>query len=111
MGNDAMVGRSDEAHNAEAHNAVDDDFARTFLTSFRQCRTALLRSATMASGARIPPIATRARFGAHPSQHFSLLQDYRPAVDLHTVGCELHGFSRRRVLRTTRRNEPAFTRA
>jgi hypothetical protein len=29
---------------------------------------------------------------------------------LHTVGCELHGFSRRRVLRTTRRNEAAFTR-
>ncbi len=81
------------------------------LTSFRQCRTALLRSATMASGARIPPMATRARFGAHPSQHRSLLQDYRPAVDLHTVGCELHGFSRRRVLRTTRRNEAAFTRA
>jgi len=37
--------------------------------------------------------------------------DHRSAVDLHTVGCELHGFSRRRVLRTTRRNEAAFTRA
>ena len=76
-----------------------------------QCRTALLRFATTASGARIPPTAPRARSGAHPSQHRSLLQDHRSAVDLHTVGCELHGFWRRRVLRTTRRNEAAFTRA
>jgi hypothetical protein len=68
----------------------------------------LLRLATTASEARIPPTAPRSRFGAHPSQHRCLLQDHRPAVDLHTVGCELHGFSRRRVLRTTRRNEAAF---
>ena len=74
-----------------------------------QCRPALLRFATTASGARIPPTAPRARFGAHPSQHRSLLQDHRSAVDLHTVGCEPHDFSRRRVLRTTRRNEAAFT--
>ncbi len=47
------------------------------LGSFRQCRTALLRFATTASGARIPPTAPKARFGAHPSQHRSLLQDHR----------------------------------
>jgi len=29
--------------------------------------------------------------------------------NLATVGCEHDGFSRRRVLRITRRNEPAFT--
>lgn len=80
------------------------------LTSFRQCRTALLRSATTASGARIPPIATRARFGAQPSRHRSLLQNRFARDDLHAIGCEPDRLLRRRVLRTTPGNEAAFLR-
>jgi hypothetical protein len=81
------------------------------MVALSRAARALLRFATTASGARIPPTAPRGTVWSASSQHRSLLQDHRSVVDLHTVGCELHGFSRRRVLRTTRRNEAAFTRA
>lgn len=59
------------------------------LTAFRQCRRALLRCATLASGARIPPIAQRARFGAHPLTTSQPRCRTAQSGDLHTVGCDL----------------------
>jgi hypothetical protein len=84
---------------------------RRMLGSFRQCRTALLRFATMAL--RSAHSADRLK-GTAWSASFTTSQPVAgppTAIGLHTVGCELHCFSRHRVLRTTRRNEAAFTRA
>jgi len=62
------------------------------LISFPQCRTAFLRFATTASGARIRPTL--------PGHGFE-----RTLYDI-TLGSQ--GLRRRRVLRTARRHEAAF---
>lgn len=62
------------------------------LIAFPQCRTALLRFATRASGARIRPTL--------PGRGFERT--------LYDIGVGSQGLWRRRVLRTARRHEAAF---
>ena len=96
----------------EVHNDVDDDHhAGVWWRSFRPVPhgTPPVRH----NGIRSAHSADRPK-GTVWSASFTTSQPVAgslTAVDLHTVGCELHGLSRRRVLRTTRRNEAAFTRA
>ena len=92
----------DGGHLMTVHNDVDATITRAYGGPHRQCRTALLRFATTASEARIPPTAPRARSGAHPGHLRSLV-----AASPRAVGCTMRlrtqCLSRRRVLRTTRR--------
>ena len=60
-----------------SRTSVDAESRGRMLASSRQCRTALLRFATTAIRSAHSADAPRARFGAHPSQHRSLLQDHR----------------------------------
>jgi len=79
------------------------------VASSRQCRTALLRFRH--NGIRSAHSADRPK-GTVWSASLTTSQPVAgspTAVDLHTVGCEFHGLSRRSVLRTTRRNQAAFT--
>ena len=83
-------GRSDEDH-----NDVDDHVDRAYGGLITQCRTALLRFATTASGARI-----RSTLSGHGS-----------SASFTTSQFGVSGLWRYRVLRTTRRYEAAFTMA
>ncbi len=69
MGNGAMV-----TNELSEHTRLTTTARGRMLASFRQCRTALLRFATLASGARIPPIAPGHGM-ERTSRHRSLLQN------------------------------------
>jgi hypothetical protein len=101
----------DGGHLMTGHNDVDANITRAYgglITSVPHGTPPVRHNGIRSAHSADRPKGT---VWSASSQHRSLLQDHRSAVDLHTVGCELHGFSRRRVLRTTRRNEAAFTRA
>ena len=92
-----------------AHNDVDDDIAQAYV--------GLIPSVPHGT----PPVRHNGIRSAHSADRpkgtawSASLTTSQPVagspttVDLHTVGREHHGFSRRRVLRITRRNEAAFT--
>ena len=91
-------GRSDEDH-----NHVDDHVDRAY--------RGLITSVPHGT----PPDRRNGFRSAHSANLERILTTSQPvagpprAVDLHTIGRELPGLSRRGVLRTTRRNEVAFT--
>lgn len=93
----------------EAHNGLDDDIARAYV--------GFIPSVPLGTPPFSPQRHPERAFRRPPLMHGleRIPHNIEPvagsptAVDLHTVDCDHHGFSRRRVLRITRRNEPAFT--
>ncbi len=99
----------DGGHLMTVHNDLDANITR----AYGGLITSVPHGTPPVSPQRHPERAFRRppqRHGLEPSLTTSQPVAGSPtAVGLHTVGCEHHGFSRRRVLSITHRNEPAFT--
>ena len=100
----------DDGHLMTVHNDLDaNNHAGVWCSHHVSVARHSSGFATTASGARIPPTAPKGTAWSASLTTSQPVAGSPTTVDLHTVGREHHGFSRRRVLRITRRNKPAFT--